>query len=102
MILWAGQRLSAGADDFINMPIDEIELLSRLRTVTRLNAKRMLVTDLTRFTWMASHAPDGYVLLDASGTIHFANDNAHLLLNLPSDYLCLPFVAVVELRVRPG
>ncbi len=90
--------LSAGADDFINIPIDDIELLSRLRTVTRLNAKRMLVTDLTRFTWMASHAPDGYVLLDASGTIHYANDNAHLLLNLPSDYLGLPFVAVVEHR----
>jgi signal transduction histidine kinase len=90
--------LSAGVDDFINKPFDDIELLSRLRTITRLNAKRMMVTDLTRFTWMASHAADGYVLLDKSGGIHYANENARALLNLPSDYLGLPFVAVVEHR----
>ncbi len=88
--------LSAGADDFLSKPLDDIELFSRLRTVTRLNAKRMLVTDLTRFNWMASHAADGYLLLDISGVIHYANESAHTLLNLPDDYLGLPFVAVVE------
>jgi signal transduction histidine kinase len=88
--------LSAGIDDFLSKPLDEIELLSRLRTVTRLNAKRMLVTDLERFNWMASHATDGYLLLDKSGVIHYANEGAHTLLNLPDDYLGLPFVAVVE------
>jgi signal transduction histidine kinase len=92
--------LSAGADDFILKPFDDIELLSRLRTITRLNAKRMMVTDLTRFTWMASHAADGYVLLDESGNIHYANENAHILLNLPEDYLGLPFVAVAEHRFK--
>ena len=90
--------INAGADDFINKPIDGIELLSRLRTVTRLNAKRLMVTDLTRFTWMASHAVDGYLLLDKSGVIHYANEKALVLLNLPNDYLGLPFVAVVEHR----
>jgi two-component system cell cycle response regulator len=90
--------LSAGADDFINKPFDGIELLSRLRTITRLNAKRLLVTDLTRFKWMASHSGDGYLLLDISGSIHYANDNARTLLNLPEEYLGLPFVAVVEHR----
>lgn len=90
--------LSAGVDDFINKPFDGIELLSRLRTVTRLNAKRLMVTDLTRFTWMASHAADGYILLDKSGVIHYANEHAHTLLNLPEDYLGLPFVAIVEHR----
>lgn len=88
--------LSAGADDFLSNPLDDIELLSRLRTVTRLNAKRMFVTDLERFNWMASHAVDGYLLLDKSGVIHYANESAHTLLNLPDDYLGLPFVAVVE------
>ena len=90
--------LGAGVDDFINKPFDDIELLSRLRTITRLNAKRLMVTDLTRFTWMASHATAGYLLLDKSGVIHYANENARTLLNLPSDYLGLPFVAVVEHR----
>jgi two-component system cell cycle response regulator len=88
--------LSAGADDFINKPFDGIELLARLRTITRLNAKRLMVADLTRFTWMASHAVDGYLLLDRSGVIHYANEHAQILLNLPKDYLGLPFVAVVE------
>jgi len=92
--------LSAGADDFINKPFDGIELLSRLRTVTRLNAKRLMLTDLTRFTWMASHAADGYLLLDKSGAIHYANESALALLNLPNDYLGLPFVAVVEYRFK--
>jgi signal transduction histidine kinase len=92
--------LGAGADDFINKPFDDIELLSRLRSVTRLNAKRLLVTDLTRFKWMASHAADGYLLLDKSGVIHYANENAVILLNLPRDYLGLPFVAVVEYRFK--
>jgi signal transduction histidine kinase len=90
--------LAAGVDDFINKPFDDMELLSRLRTITRLNAKRLMVTDLTRFTWMASRSADGYLLLDKSGVIHFANENAHLLLNLPEEYLGLPFVAVVEYR----
>lgn len=90
--------LSAGVDDFISKPLDGIELIARLRTITRLNAKRLLVTDLTRFKWMASHAADGYLLLDMSGVIHYANENACALLNLSSDYFGLPFVATVEYR----
>jgi len=93
--------LGAGVDDFISKPFDDIELLSRLRTITRLNAKRMMVNDLTRFKWMTTHAQDGYLLLDKSGVIHYANENAHILLNLPDDYLGLPFVAVVEHSFSP-
>lgn len=95
--------LSAGVDDFLSKPLDDIELLSRLRTITRLNAKRLMITDLTRFNWMASHAADGYLLLDKSGVIHYANERAHTLLNLPEDYLGLPFIAVVEygFKVEP-
>lgn len=93
--------LSVGVDDFISKPFDGIELISRLRTITRLNAKRLLVTDLTRFTWMASQSTDGYVLLDESGVIHYANENAHVLLNLPEDYLGLPFKHIVEYRFVP-
>ena len=93
--------LSAGVDDFISKPFDGIELLSRLRTITRLNTKRLLETDLMRFTWMADQSTDGYVLLDKSGVIHYANANAHILLNLPDDYLGLPFKHIVEYRFVP-
>jgi len=93
--------LSVGADDFISKPFDEVELISRLRTITRLNAKRLLITDLTRFTWMAAQSQDGYVLLDKSGVIHYANEHALTLLNLPDDYLGLPFTRVVEYRFEP-
>jgi signal transduction histidine kinase len=92
--------LSVGVDDFISKPFEAIELLSRLRTVTRLNAKRLMVNDLERFNWMATHAEGGYVLLDNSGAIHYANENALALLNLPEDYLGLPFIAVVEHRFK--
>ena len=92
---------SVGVDDYINKPFDDIELLSRLRTITRLNAKRGMVNDLTRFTWMADHATDGYLLLDRSGMIHYANEPAHVLLNLPEDYLGLPFINVAEYRFSP-
>lgn len=93
--------LSAGVDDFISKPFDSIELISRLHTITRLNAKRLLITDLTRLTWMASQSADGYVLLDESGVIHYANENALVLLNLPEDYLGLPFKFTVERRFVP-
>lgn len=92
---------NAGVDDYINKPFDEIEVLSRLRTITRLNAKRQMVTDLTRFTWMADHTADGYLLLDKSGAIYYANDHANTLLNLPEDYLGLPFINIVEYRFVP-
>ena len=92
---------SAGVDDYINKPFDEIEMLSRLRSITRLNVKHQMVNDLTRFTWMTDHATDGYLLLDRSGVIHYANDHAHTLLNLPKDYLGLPFINVAEYRFTP-
>jgi len=93
--------LGAGGDDFISKPFDSIELISRLRTITRLNAKRLLITDLTRLTWMASQSADGYILLDESGSIHYANENAHVLLNLPEDYVGLPFKYTVERHFIP-
>jgi signal transduction histidine kinase len=95
------RALSAGVDDFISKPFEAVELISRLHTITRLNAKRLLVTDLTRLTWMAAQSTDGYVLLDESGVIHYANENAHVLLNLPEDYLGLPFKHIVEYRFVP-
>lgn len=88
--------LNAGADDFIEKPFDGLELMARLRSLARLNSRGYLTNDLTRFTWMVEHAHEGYLLLDKSGNIHYANERALSLINLSDDYFGLPFVNVVE------
>lgn len=93
--------LSAGADDFIEKPLDGLELLSRLGTITRLNTQRLLLSHLSRFTWMADHAQEGYLLLDRVGRILYANQRAIELLNLDDDFIGLSFMAAVERAYLP-
>jgi DNA-binding response OmpR family regulator/anti-sigma regulatory factor (Ser/Thr protein kinase) len=88
--------LSAGADDFLNKPFDGLELLARLQTIARLNTHRLLLADLKRFSWMVDNAKEGYLMLDKSGAIQYANEQAMDLLNLPEDSSGLPFGRVVE------
>ena len=93
--------LSAGADDFLDNPPDGLELLARLRTLTRLSLTGRLISDLERFSWMVEHAHEGYLMLDQAGGIHYANDRALNLLNLPNDFIGLPFGNVVESLYLP-
>jgi len=88
--------LSAGADDFLEKPLDGLELLARLGTLSRLNAQRLLVSHLTRFSWMVDHAQEGYLLLDRAGAILYANERAIELLNLAEDFTGLSFGSAVE------
>jgi signal transduction histidine kinase len=88
--------LSAGADDFLEKPFDGLEILARLRTFARLNVQINLLADLQRFSWVVEHAQEGYLLLDRANSIHYANERAQNLLNMPEDYLGLPFRHVVE------
>ena len=93
--------LSAGADDFLDVPLDGLEILARLRSLTRFNRERYLLADLTRFSWMVEHAQEGYLMLDKSGAIHYANESAIHFLNMPEDFFGLPFVNVVERHYFP-
>lgn len=93
--------ISAGADDFLDKPPDGLELLSRLGMLTRLSMTGRMLSDLTRFSWMVEHAHEGYLMLDLSGTIHYANERAQNLLNLPENFIGLPFTRVVEKQYMP-
>ncbi len=107
MLITQGERdslargLSSGADDFIGLPLDSLEVLARLRSLSRFNRDRYLLTDLTRFSWMAEYAHEGYLMLDKSGAIHYANERALYLLNMPEDFFGLRFVNVVERQFLP-
>ncbi len=93
--------MNAGADDFLDKPLDGLELLARLKMLTRLSLTGRLLSDLTRFSWMVDHAQEGYLMVDTSGAIHYANERAINLLNLPEDFVGLPFARVVERQYMP-
>jgi PAS domain S-box-containing protein len=65
--------LEAGADDCISKHFDFIELQTRVRTITRLNRYRRLLMERAKFERVVELAPNGVLLVDASGAIHLVN-----------------------------
>lgn len=76
--------IESGADDFISKPFDRIELRARVRTITRLNRYRRLLTERARFSWVVEQAQDGYVIVDSEDQVVFSNAAARNFLNLPA------------------
>ncbi|MFN8596339.1 MAG: response regulator [Anaerolineae bacterium] len=77
--------LEVGADDFISKPFDRTELRTRIRTILQLNRYRRWLAEKAQFQWVIEHAVDGYVIVDQSDRIVYANVQARLLLNLSAD-----------------
>jgi two-component system, cell cycle response regulator len=77
--------INAGADDFINKPIDSMELRARLRTITRLNRYRRLLNEQRRFSWIVERSLDGYVALNQQGKLLFANHQSCIYLGVTND-----------------
>ncbi len=91
----------AGANDFLSKPVDGLELLARMQSVTRLQIYSETLSDLKRFAWMVEHAQEGYLLINGDAIIQYANDRAINLLNLPEDPAGLNFMQVAEHQYVP-
>jgi len=74
--------LESGADDFISKPFNRVELLARIRTITRLNRYRRLMLERTKFDWVVDQSNDGYLLVADDDSITYANPQARLYLGL--------------------
>ena len=75
------QGIEAGADDFISRPFDTFELRARLKTITRLNRYRRLMTEQAKFDWVVEQANEAYLILDHSDLILYANSQARKTFN---------------------
>ncbi len=76
------QGLDAGADDFVSKPFDRAELRARVRSVTRLNRYRKLLSERASFEWVVEQAEEGYLIVDGEDNLLYANEQARLYLNL--------------------
>ncbi len=75
--------IEAGADDFVSKPFDRVELRARVRTTTRLNRYRRLLTERAKFKWVVEQADDGYLMVNDDDEILYANPQARLYLDIP-------------------
>ncbi len=76
--------IEAGADDFISKPVDRTELRARVRTITRLNRYRRLLTERTRFEWVVENTETGYLVVHPDDRIIYANAIARHYLGFAS------------------
>lgn len=80
------RALEAGIDDFITI-VNDIEVLARIRTLTRLNRYHQVLSEWSRFEWVVEQTEDGYLVLKNGDDIVYANSSARLYLSLLKDDL---------------
>lgn len=90
--------IEAGADDFISKPYRAAELRARVKTVVRLNRYRRLRTERERFDWVVEHAEHGYLLLNQSGSLLYANSQARNIFGLKEAHPSSPIDTLELIR----
>jgi PAS domain S-box-containing protein len=96
------QGIEAGADDFVSKPFDRVELRARVRTITRLNRYRRLLAERAKVARMIELAPDGVLIVDASGATVLANPAMARMLHARHEDTLLgqPFTAFLAQEQR--
>lgn len=79
----------AGADEYLVKPFDGRELRFRLRTLTRLNRYRKIISEQKRFEWIFENSPEALIVLDGSGKIVNLNSSARLWLVCTREDSCV-------------
>lgn len=77
--------IKAGADDFLSKPFDTFELRLRLKTITKLDRYRRLLTEQAKFEWIVEKINEAFLILNQNAEILYANPQARFFLNLPID-----------------
>jgi PAS domain S-box-containing protein len=73
--------LSFGADGFITKPFDSAELLAQVRTITRLNRYRRLLSEQARFQRLIQLSPAGIAIITADSRLLLVNPALAALLD---------------------
>ncbi len=76
------QGIEAGADEFLNKPVNSLELKARVRTITQLRKFRKMVGERSRFEKIIELAPEGIVVLDTDANIRLSNAAMREMLNV--------------------
>ena len=79
------QGIEAGADEFLNKPVNALELKARVRTITQLRRFRRMVGERSRFEKIIELAPEGIVLLDTDANIRLSNAAMREMLNIADE-----------------
>ncbi|MGB9754905.1 MAG: hypothetical protein C0183_08095 [Roseiflexus castenholzii] len=78
------EGLSAGADGFITKLFDMAELLAHVRTITRLNRYRRLLSEQARFQRLIELSPEGIAIINEESRLLLVNPALVALLEVPS------------------
>ncbi|HAV63532.1 MAG TPA: hypothetical protein DCY13_14340, partial [Verrucomicrobiales bacterium] len=79
------QGIEAGADEFLNKPVNSLELKARARTITQLRRFRLMVGERARFEKIIELAPEGIVVLDMDANIRLSNAALREMLHIKDE-----------------
>lgn len=68
--------IEAGADEFLNKPVDILELRTRVKNLSQLNRYRRLQIERSKFEAVVWDAEIGYLIVDGDKRIQYANKRA--------------------------